>query len=422
MNGHLNKTSQTIIALLILVLGIVTEHSVGVFDQVSAFVTPDKQAVPSVKDAINAYPTVTLDSQAKKVDLATMWEVWNLLEKSYLEPDKIETEKMIDGAIAGMTSSLGDPYTMYLPPEDNKRSGEELAGSFYGVGIELGYLDGVLTAVTPLIGSPAEAAGVLPGDYIIRVKDEAKNFDEDTTGWGLNEAVSHIRGKKGTKVTLTLFRKTAEKPEPFEVTIVRDEIIVKSVELKFIEQGGKKVAHIRLSRFGERTIDEWDEAVQAILKEGASVDGVLLDMRNNPGGFFDDAIYIASEFITDGSVVLQKGQLGEQTFDAKGKGRLKNMPVEVLVNKGSASASEIVAGALRDRMDAKLIGEQTFGKGTVQTRQALSNGGGIHVTIARWMLPKGEWIHDTGIPVNIEVKNNPETEQDEVIDRSIQEI
>ncbi len=415
--------SQVVAAVLLVATGVVVEQRADVYEQVLDVVAPQRQQLPQVSDAINLYPTVSLSSEARQVDLGTMWEAWNLLEQTYLEPEKIETEQMIDGAISGMTSSLGDPYTIYLPPEANQRSAEDLAGSFYGVGIELGYVDGVLAAVAPLVGSPAEAAGVEAGDMIINVKDEGKGFDESTSGWSLNEAVNNIRGEKGTPVILSLYRPSQENPQPFDVTIVRDEIVVESVTLDYVEQEGKRIAHIRLSKFGGRTIDEWDTIVRDILSQGRSVDGIVLDMRNNPGGFFDDAIYIASDFITEGPIVLQKGQLGEQSYEARsGLGRLKDYPVEILVNKGSASASEIVAGALRDRMGALLIGSQTFGKGTVQNRQELSNGGGIHITIARWMLPNGDWIHDEGIPVNIEVINDPETEQDEVLDRAIQEI
>jgi carboxyl-terminal processing protease len=361
-------------------------------------------------------------SKDESVDFNTFWEVWGYLERDYLEPEKLDAEKMVHGAIAGMTASLGDPYTAYLPPEDNERNGEDLAGSFYGVGIELGYIDGTLAAISPLNESPAQKAGVEAGDLIIHVRDDKTGLDEDTTGWSLNKAVNNIRGGKGEPVFLTLYRPDDREKGTFEVEIIRDEIIVKSVELEFVEHNGKRVAHIKLSRFGERTEAEWNDAVNKILAEKQSLSGIVLDMRNNPGGFFNTSITIAGEFFKNKIVVSQKGKVQTKDFKSNGSYRLTGMPVVVLVNKGSASASEIVAGALKDNIGAKLIGERTFGKGTVQDRRELSNGGGIHITIGRWLMPQGEWIHDEGIPVDIEIKNDPETEQDEVLLKGIESL
>ncbi len=352
------------------------------------------------------------------VSFTTFWEVWGELEKSYLRNEKIVPKTMVDGAIAGMTAALGDPYTVYLPPDDNQRSGEDLAGSFYGVGIELGYKENTLAVVSPLKDMPADKAGVQAGDLILHVKDDKKKLDQDTTGWSLTEAVNHIRGERGSEVILTLYRQ--DKGEPFQVTLKRDEIVVKSVELEFVEHAGKRVAHLRILRFGERTMAEWDEAVEKVLAEKNKVSGVVLDMRNNPGGFFDGAIDISSDFVEEGTVVIQKGKYTQQEFPAKGQARFGNTPVVVLVNRGSASASEIVAGALKDRRKAKLVGEKTFGKGTVQDRRELSNGGGLHVTIAEWLTPNGSSIHDVGIPVDVEVTNNPDTPEDEMVLKAIE--
>lgn len=387
------------------------------WEKVTGGMTSNESTTDSKIEVKNAEPEV-----AKAVDFRTFWEVWRLLESDYVDSTKLDATKMLDGAIGGLTSSLGDPYTVYLPPNDNQRSGEDLAGAFFGVGIELGYVDNTLAVVSPLKGTPAERAGLKPGDMILHVKDDSKNFSQDTSGWSLNEAVSHIRGAKGTSVILTIYRKDdAEKKEPFEVTLQREEIVVNSVELSYSEHNGKRVAHIKLSRFGERTKSEWDTAVKDILAQ-KNLAGIVLDMRNNPGGFFDGAIDIASDFVESGVVVSQKGKFTSQDYKAKGSARLAKYQVEVLVNRGSASAAEIVAGALRDRKDAKLIGEKTFGKGTVQDRRELANGGGIHITVARWLMPKGEWIHETGIPVNIEVKDDPKTEADEVLVKAIDEI
>jgi len=308
---------------------------------------------------------------------------------------------------------------MYLPPEDDKRAAESLAGAFYGVGIELGYIDRTVAVVAPLKGMPAEQAGVESGDLIIHIKDEGKGLDEDTSKWTLNDAVNKIRGERGTTVILTLLRPESSL-ETFEVSIVRDQILIPSVELDFVEHGGKKAAHITLSRFGERTNAEWEETVSEVLAQKSSLAGIVLDMRNNPGGFFDGAIDISSEFIDNDVVVSQQGKFSKQAFKTNGEARLKDFPLAVLVNRGSASAAEIVAGALRDDLGIQLVGEKTFGKGTVQDRRELSSGGGLHVTVAKWVLPSGDWIHKEGLPVDVEVKDDGETEEDEVILKAIE--
>lgn len=373
-------------------------------------------------NALSAVSNTKQPDAYKNVNFQTFWDVWQLLESEYLAPEKMNSKDMVDGAISGMTASLGDPYTVYLPAKDNKRSSEDLAGSFYGVGIELGYKDGVLAVIAPLEGTPADKAGIQAGDLILRVKDKEKGFDEDTNGWSLDEAVNKIRGKKNTVVTLNLFREDHNDNQSFDVDIKRGEIIVHSVKLEFINKDGKQIAHLRVTRFGERTLKEWDEAV-AKIKAAKSLTGILLDLRNNSGGYFNTSIDLAGDFIKRGDVIVsQKGKYSSQDFTSNGMSRLTNYKLLVLVNKGSASASEIVAGALRDDLGIKLVGEQTFGKGTVQDRRELSNGGGIHITIARWLLPGGSWIHDEGIPVDIEVEQDYDTEEDEVLNRAIEEL
>lgn len=358
-------------------------------------------------------------SEHKNIDFSQFWEVWGILADDYIDNSKLNDQKMVEGAIGGMTSALGDPYTIYLPPEQDKRAAESLAGSFFGVGIELGYVEKTVGVMAPLKGLPADKAGVKAGDMILHIKDEVKGLDEDSFGWTLQDAVDKIRGEKGTKVTLTLLRPT-EKPEPFTVDLIRDQVVIPTVELVMVEEAGKKVAHIQLSRFGERTHGEWEEVVKQILAQKSNLSGIVLDMRNNPGGFFDGAVEVSSDFIQDGIIVSQQGKFTSQPFKTSGMARLKNIPTIVLVNKGSASASEIVAGALKDNLDLKLVGESTFGKGTVQDRRELRGGGGLHVTIAKWVMPKGEWINEKGIPVDVEVKDDAETEADEVLSKAIE--
>ncbi len=359
------------------------------------------------------------------VSFSVFWEVWGKLQQNYLRTNKLIPTQMVNGAIAGMTAALEDPYTVYLPPADNQRTTQDLAGKFYGVGIELGYIDETLAVIAPLKDMPAERAGVQAGDFILHVKDPSKKLDEDTLGWTLTEAVEHIRGDKGTQVTLTLFRKPGEdqsEAKPFEVTLTRDEVLVKTVTLEFVEHAGKKVAHVSVARFGERTPGEWDAAVTEILANQQNISGIVVDLRNNPGGFFDGAIDLSSDFIESGVVVIQKGKFTQQEYQAEGEARLTSLPLTVLINRGSASAAEIMAGALRDQRQAKLVGEKSFGKGTVQDQYGLSNGGGLHVTIAEWLTPNGDLIHEKGIPVDVEVTNDPDTPDDEVLFKAIEQF
>jgi carboxyl-terminal processing protease len=399
-----------IIVFLVLILGVVIGTKYG--DKLS-FINPQTKSFEFKVTNIAA------PADNEDVDFAQFWEVWGILANDFIDQDKLDDEKMVDGAIAGMTASLGDPYTMYLPPEDDKRAAESLAGAFYGVGIELGYINRTVAVVAPLKGMPAELAGVQAGDLIIHVKDDLSGLDEDTTEWTLQDAVNNIRGERGTTVTLTLLT-PEENSQAKEIDIVRDQILIPSVELTFVEHDGKKVGLLSLSRFGERTTGEWDDAVNEILKQQSSLSGVLLDMRNNPGGFFDGAIDVASEFIDNDVVVSQQGKFSNHNYKSEGVARLKDIPLLVLVNRGSASASEIVAGALRDDLGIKLVGEKTFGKGTVQDRRELANGGGLHVTVAKWILPGGDWIHKEGLEVDVEVKDDSATEEDEVVFKAIE--
>ncbi|MFZ2200141.1 MAG: S41 family peptidase, partial [Microgenomates group bacterium] len=343
-----------------------------------------------------------MDGAVTTADFSKFWEVWKRLENSYVDTSKLDYAKMTWGAMQGLSQSLDDPYTQYLPPKENKQASEDLNGAFFGVGIELGYKDSTLAVVSPIAGSPAERAGVKAGDLILHIKDEKKQVDVDTRDMTLPTAVTHIRGEKGTSVILTLFREGGVKS--FEVTIVRDEIVVPSVELKFTTKNGKKVAELELHKFGGRTDKEWSAKVAEIV--AAKPAGIVLDLRNNPGGYLDGAVYVSSEFLTSGIIVKQEGRKDSQTYSVDRKGSLTTIPLVVLVNKGSASASEITAGALQDNKRAQIIGEQSFGKGTVQEVQDLSDGSSLHVTVAKWVLPSGRWIGKEGITPDIKVEDN----------------
>ncbi len=427
MKLKFSHLATTLIGILILVLGGVIGFRYGATGSLpfssERFLNFSVQKLGGA----NALARVTGSKEPQQVskepvDFNIFWEVWSVLERDYLEPEKIDPKKMVDGAIGGMTAALGDPYTMYLPPDDNERSSEDLAGSFFGVGIELGYVENTLAVIAPIKDGPADKLGVKAGDLIIHVKDATNELDEDTTGWSLDQAVKHIRGKRGTQVILRLVRTAEGDRKPFDVTITRDEIIVKSVTLEFVEHNGVRVAHLKLSKFGERTTSEWDEAVKQILNQRKQIKGIVLDLRNNPGGFFDTSIEVASDFIKKDVIVSQQTKFRSQNYVSSGKNRLTGIPLIITVNRGSASASEIVAGALRDDSGIKLVGEKTFGKGTVQDRRELSNGGGLHVTIGRWLLPKGSWIHKEGIPVDIEVKDDDKADGDEVLFKAIESL
>lgn len=375
----------------------------------------------------NLKPEVVIErkipASKQTINFELFWDVWDRLASSYLFKNDIDPGKMIYGAISGMVASLGDPYTVFLPPTENKMSKEDLNGAFDGVGIQLGYKDDRLAVIAPLEGMPAQKAGVKSGDLILRIVDEVKKIDKDTTGLSLPEAVALIRGPKNSEVKLTFLREGVK--EPFEVKLKRETIVVKSVELKFVEKEGKKVAVLKLSRFGERTAQEWEEAVEAIKNEELKAqrfNGVVLDVRNNPGGFLSGSVFIGSEFLTGGTVVLQdKGKDGQETYSVNRKGRLTTEPLVVLINGGSASASEIVAGALQEKRRAKLVGEKTFGKGTIQEAQDLPAGAGLHITIARWLLPSGKSIDKEGVKPDYEVKADENDETKDIqLERAIE--
>ncbi|OGJ21733.1 MAG: hypothetical protein A3J60_03300 [Candidatus Pacebacteria bacterium RIFCSPHIGHO2_02_FULL_46_9] len=419
MSLSLKIIARVLTTLVLVVFGAAIQFQWNV---VGRFASTERVRQTIATTKLSSLINIEQPASVGEVDFSAFWQAWNLLESDYHEPDKIDPKTMTDGAIAGMVASLGDPYTMYLDPKDTVRSTEDLAGAFFGVGIELGYVDSTLAVMSPLTGSPAEVAGVKAGDLILRIKDEAKAVDEATNNISIVDAVDKIRGPKDTAVTLTLFR-DKNGTEPFDVTITRGEIVVKSVELKIVEQGVKRVAHIKLSRFGGRTDGEWDAVVAQILAERQKIDGIVLDLRNNPGGFFDGAIVVASDFIPKGIVVSQKGRVSSQDFPSTGSARLADISIVVLVNRGSASASEIVAGALKDQLQVQLVGEKTFGKGTVQDIRTLKNSGTMHITIARWVMPGGEWIHKEGIPVDVEVQDDQETKDiDEQLLKAIESL
>ncbi len=332
-----------------------------------------------------------------EIDTTSMNDVLARLKASYLKPQDIDPKKLMYGATEGMTKALGDPYTNFFPPVNNTRSKEDLSGEFGGVGIELGYVDKTLAVMSPLKGTPAANAGLKAGDLILKIIDKKNNVNKDTTGMTLDDAVNLIRGIKGTEVTLTIFR--ASEKVSRDVTLVRDTINVPSTDLKWVDSGN--VAVISVNKFGEQTLTEWNKIVDEVKSKNAK--GVILDLRNNPGGFLQRAVDLGSEFISSGEIVAQRDNKTTQVMNVDRTGRLIGEPLVVLINGGSASAAEILAGALHERLGTKLIGEKSFGKGTVQEAEDLPDGSGLHVTVAEWLLPSGRNIHGNGLDPDVPI-------------------
>jgi carboxyl-terminal processing protease len=366
------------------------------------------------------YPTVKLTRELpadkQTLDFALFWRVWDTLSSKYYDKSKIVESEMVYGAIKGMVSSVGDPYTSFFEPDENKVVQDDLKGSFGGVGIHIHMVGKQLAVEAPVANTPAERAGIKAGDYIIQITDRDKSIEQDTLNMTLNEAVSIIRGPVGSKVSLLLAREGLD--EPLSVELTRAVIDVPSVTLKYVGEN-EVVAHLRVNKFSADTLKEWDIAVSELVVK-PNVKGIIVDVRNNPGGYLTQAVDLASDFLDMGKVVVIEDHGDKKSeFKVEKPGRLKKLPVVVMINGGSASASEIFAGALRDHGKAKLVGEKSFGKGTVQESLQIGTEGGLHVTIARWLTPNGTWVHKEGLTPDTEIENNIDTEEDEQLQEAI---
>jgi carboxyl-terminal processing protease len=321
--------------------------------------------------------------------------VLSLIQKNYVED--VDTNEVLQGAIKGMLTSL-DPHSSYLKPDDFKELKMETKGSFDGIGIEITIKDSVLTVVSPIEGTPGDKAGLKAGDKILRI---GKELTKDMT---LMEAVKKLRGPKGTEVTISVHREGWSEMQDF--TIVRDVIPLHSVKSKILEPG---YIYLRITNFQENTTKDFKDALKELSDRGR-IRGLVIDLRNNPGGLLAQSVKISDIFIDDGLIVSTKGRVKEQNteYTARGDSEKHDYPIVVLVNEGSASASEIVAGALQDHKKALIVGTQTFGKGSVQTIIPMSNGAGLRLTTARYYTPSGRSIQAKGIEPDIVVEALPQ--------------
>lgn len=322
-------------------------------------------------------------------------EALNEIQKKYVEEK--DSKELIYGAIRGMMNTL-DPHSTFLSPEEFKELEIETSGIFSGIGIEITSKDGILTVVSPIEGTPADKAGLLPGDKILQIEEKS------TKNMTLNEAVRLIRGQKGTKVNLMILHEGAK--EPVKYAIIREVIPIKSVKSKMLEDG---YGYIRISTFQEKTDDDLQTHLNKLEGSKGGLKGLILDLRNDPGGLLNEAVKVADEFLESGLIVYTQGRLKEQNlkFYAHPNKLKRNYPLVVLVNEGSASASEIVAGALQDQKRAILLGTPTFGKGSVQTIIPLDDNAGIKLTTARYYTPSGRSIQAKGITPDILIKGKP---------------
>ncbi|MBI5401530.1 S41 family peptidase [Candidatus Wolfebacteria bacterium] len=349
------------------------------------------------------------EGKEKSVDFKLFWDAWNVLKEKFVDADKLDNQNLVYGAISGMFGATNDPYSVFMPPTEAKSFTQEVSGEFGGIGAELGIRQNQLVIVSPLKNSPAERAGLQAGDKIVKI------YEEFTAGMTVEKAVSKIRGEKGTNVTLTIVRDGWE--ETKEYTITREIIQIPTLDWKIINSQGKedsegKILYVRLYNFYERAPFQFYQMVlQAAFK---NPDGMVLDLRNNPGGYLDAAVDIANWFFKKNSLVVsEKFRSGETTpLKTLIEGVFKDFPVVVLINQGSASASEILAGALRDNRGIKLIGEKSFGKGSVQEVADLGNSALAKITIAHWLTPSGLVIEKNGLvpdyPIEITDKDKKE--------------
>lgn len=351
------------------------------------------------------------NGEPKGIDFSIFWETWNQLKAKYVDQN-IDNQKLVYGAISGLVNSLGDPHTNFFPPVDAQQFQEDVNGSFGGIGAEIDVRNNQLEIVAPIKNTPTEKAGLRSGDKILKIDDTI------TDGLTTDQAVRIIRGEPGTKVRLTIFRDSWSAPK--EITLVRAIIEVPTLEWKMLDNN---IAYINLYNFYQNAPSNFYQAAVEIYAKNPKA--IIFDLRNNPGGYLEAATNISGWFLNTGDLIVsEQFRSGEkQEFKSSGNGVFKNLPIVLLVNGGSASASEILAGALRDDRKIPLVGEQTFGKGTVQEVVPLTDGSSLKVTIAHWLLPSGHVIEKNGLTPDYvvaltedDIKNNRDPQLDKAIE------
>ncbi|OGJ53917.1 hypothetical protein A3D11_00675 [Candidatus Peribacteria bacterium RIFCSPHIGHO2_02_FULL_49_16] len=344
----------------------------------------------------------------EEVDISLLWEVWHLLLKRYINPEQLRVTPMIYGAVTGLVNAVGDPHTAFMTPKQNKEFRDSLQGDLQGIGAELTIKDGRIVVVAPLKGSPAEQAGLRAGDIIIAVDDKS------IEGFPLFDVVHQIRGKKGTIVKLGIIREI--NASTYTIAITRGDIKVPSIEYEIKETDAGSIGYLAIHQFGDDTIIDITRTLKSAKEK--NIDGLILDVRFNGGGYLDGAVSLASLFLKKGKVVSVQGRGNAMTDHyVSGRPLLPDMPLVVLINQATASAAEIIAGALRDHERATIIGMQSFGKGTVQEVIDMSGGGGLRVTVAHWLTPSGRNLGQEGVTPDIEVEF---TQEDIDVDRDPQ--
>jgi carboxyl-terminal processing protease len=367
------------------------------------------------KRVVNSFFFQGAQEDVKSLDFTLFWDAWQKLKSDFIDKTKFDGQKMLYGAISGMVQSLDDPYTIFMDPEESKKFSEDVSGKFEGVGMKVGQKKGQLQIIAPLEGTPAQKAGLRAGDSIVKIDDVF------TVGMSVDEAVSRIRGDKGTIVNLTIFRDGWNSAKEFNLT--RDVIEVPSLKWEAREED---IAYIELYQFSEKASSDFRKTALEILRSPAKK--IILDLRNNPGGYLEVARDIASFFLKKDSLVVIEdfgGKKDQKEYLTSGNDIFSNMPLVVLINQGSASASEILAGALRDNRKIKLIGETSFGKGSVQQLENLEGGSSLKITVAKWLTPSGQSISDHGLNPDIEVEITDEdyqNEKDPQLDKALEII
>lgn len=327
------------------------------------------------------------------VDFTPFWQAWAIVNQKFVSKDKIDNQKLVYGAIEGMVKSLGDPYSVFFPPAESKMFQEDMSGNFSGVGMEIGIRGGILTVISPIKDTPAYKAGIKSGDQIIKIDDTV------TTDLMSDEAARLIRGQRGTEVKLTILREKVQKP--LEIKIVRDNIKVPVIDT---ESKGNGIFVIKMYSFSANSAMEFRVALRKFIESGDNK--LILDLRNNPGGYLDASIDMASWFLPTGKTVVKEkfADGSEEVYRSKGYDIFNKLPMVILVNEGSASASEILAGALQEHGIAKLVGTKTFGKGSVQEMVPVTDTTSLKITIAKWLTPNGRSISDLGLEADVKVE------------------